>query len=105
MGRKIRLGPLSGYLERPAGFGPWPTVIIIHEWWGLDNQTESIADRFAGIGYMAFAPDLFEGEFAKLGDSDKAASLVEKYAPGAPEKLGRVYDAIKDHMDCNGRIG
>jgi carboxymethylenebutenolidase len=105
MGRMVSVGSNPGYLGRPSGMDPWPAMIIIHEWWGLDNQTEAIADRFAGIGYLAFAPDLFDGEFAKLGDNDKAASLVEKYAPGAPEKLERIYDAIKDHMDCNGLIG
>lgn len=105
MGRMVAIGSVSGYLGRPAGEGPWPAMIVIQEWWGLDNQTESIADRFAGIGYMAFAPDLFDGEFAKLGDNEKASALVQKYAPEAPEKLEKVFDALKAHMDCNGKIG
>ena len=105
MGRMVQLGPLSGYLERPAGFGPWPAVIVIQEWWGLDNQTESIADRFASIGYLAFAPDLFHGELARPGEEEKAASLKQKYGPNAPGELQQMFDALKTHPDCNGKIG
>lgn len=106
MGTNTELGTLSGYLVKPtSGEGPWPTVIVIQEWWGLDQQTRSIADRFAANGYMAFAPDLYHGELAKLGDGDKAMTLVQKYAPGAPAELQNLYDALKNHPDCNGKLG
>ena len=87
MGSSDKLGSISGYLARPSSSGPWPGLIVIQEWWGLDLQTQSIADRFAAIGYLAFAPDLYHGEQAKLGDGQKAAVLVQKYAPGAPADL------------------
>ena len=58
------LGTIMGHLSKPSGAGPWPAVIVIQEWWGLDEQTRSIADRFAGEGYLAFAPDLYHGELA-----------------------------------------
>ena len=95
MGTSDELGSISGYLASPSGSGPWPGLIVIQEWWGLDLQTQSIADRFAAIGYLAFAPDLYHGEQAKLGDGQKAAALVQKYAPGAPADLEKVYDAFK----------
>ena len=98
-------GGVSGYLARPSGNGPWPVVLIIHEWWGLDNQTTSIADRFAGVGFLAFAPDLYHGELASLGDSAAASVLVGKYAADAPAELERAYDALKQHPDCSGRLG
>jgi carboxymethylenebutenolidase len=78
---------------------------VIQEWWGLDKQTKSIADRFAAAGYMAFAPDVYHGELAQLGDSEKASALVQKYAPGAPAELAQLFDALKNHSDCNGKIG
>jgi dienelactone hydrolase len=87
MGTTCDLGLISGYLARPAGQAPWPGLIVIHEWWGLDQQTRSIADRFAGIGYLAFAPDLFHGECANLGDGQKAALLAQKYASNTPSDL------------------
>ena len=83
MGASTELGGLSGYLAKPSGSGPWPGLIVIQEWWGLDPQTKSIADRFAGVGYLAFAPDLYHGELAKLGDGQTATTLVQKYGPGA----------------------
>ncbi len=106
MGRMVKLGGIDGYLGRPAGEGPWPTVIVIQEWWGLDNQTESIVDRFSGLPepYFAFAPDLYHGEMALLGDEQKATALVEKYGPTAARDLFATFDALKTHEDCNGRI-
>ena len=107
MGRLVQIGSVEGYLGRPAGQGPWPTVIVIQEWWGLDNQTESIVDRFSGLPepYFAFAPDLFHGELALLGDNAKAAMLTEKYGPTAPQDLFNAFDALKTHEDCAGKIG
>ncbi len=105
MGEMTKIDSVSGYLARPAGSGPWPAVVVIQEWWGLDKETKSIADRFAGIGYFAFAPDLYHGEIAELGDHEKATELSEKYGPKAPELLTRVYDELKQNPDCNGKIG
>jgi carboxymethylenebutenolidase len=105
MGTSYELGSISGYLAKPSGSGPWPGLIVIQEWWGLDFQTKSIADRFAAIGYLAFAPDLYHGELAKLGDDQKASSLVQKYAPTAPSDLQIIFDAFKNHPECTGKIG
>jgi carboxymethylenebutenolidase len=105
MGKNTELGKISGYLVEPSGAGPWPAVIVIQEWWGLDAQTKSIADRFAAIGYLAFAPDLYHGELAKLGDGDTAMKLVQKYAPVALADLQKLYDALKTYPECTGKIG
>ena len=107
MGRLVQIGSVQGYLGRPAGPGPWPTVIVVHEWWGLDNQTETIVDRLAGLPepYLAFAPDLFHGELALLGDEDKASALAQKYGPTAPEDLFKSFDSLKTHQDCSGKLG
>lgn len=99
------LGPLSGYLAKPGGSGPWPAIIVIQEWWGLDQQTKSIADRFAGEGYLAFAPDLYHGELAQLGDGEKAMSLVQQYGQNAAIELQILLDALKQHPDCSGKVG
>jgi carboxymethylenebutenolidase len=105
MSESIQLGNVNGYLAKPEGSGPFPAVIVIQEWWGLDAQTKSIADRFAKEGYLAFAPDVYHGELAQLGDGDTAMKLVQKYAPNAPAELTTMFDALKAHPDCNGKIG
>jgi len=51
--------PLHGYLARPAGPGPWPAVVMIHELFGLDDVMRGHADRLAGFGYLTLAVDLF----------------------------------------------
>lgn len=105
MGELLNLGSINGYLAKPSGRGPWPGLVVIQEWWGLDQQTRSIADRFAGAGYLAFAPDLFHGELAKMGDDQQAAVLSHKYAPDAPLELEKVYDALKTLPECTGKVG
>ena len=104
MGTITELG-ISGYLAKPIGKGPWPALIVIQEWWGLDAQTKTMADRFAAAGYLAFAPDLFHGDLAQLGDNQTAMTLIQKYAPGASAELQKVYDALKTSPDCNGKVG
>jgi carboxymethylenebutenolidase len=101
----IQLGSVNGYLATPAGDGPWPAMIVIQEWWGLDAQTKSIADRFAQEGYLAFSPDLYHGELAQLGDGDTAMKLVQKYGPNAYLDLQSMFDGLTSRPDCNGKIG
>jgi carboxymethylenebutenolidase len=45
-------------------FEPLPAVIMIHEWWGLNDNIRAMADRLAGEGYIVFAVDLFNGKVA-----------------------------------------
>jgi carboxymethylenebutenolidase len=96
---------VAGQLFTPAGAGPFPALVVIQEWWGLDTQTLRIAERFAGEGYLTFTPDLYEGEFAKLGDNETAMMLVQRYAPLSPAKLEVVYDMLKAHPKCSGKVG
>ena len=50
---------LTGYLVRPDGEGPHPSVVVIHEAFGLEDITRRQADRLAAMGYVVLAPDLF----------------------------------------------
>jgi carboxymethylenebutenolidase len=74
---------VKGYLARPIGEGPFPGVIVIHEWWGLNDNIESMADRLAGEGYIALAVDLYEGKVAT--DSDGAMNLMRDSMSRADE--------------------
>jgi len=48
---------------------------------------------------------LYHGELAQLGDGDTAMKLVQKYGPVAHNDLTALYDALKSHPDCNGKVG
>jgi carboxymethylenebutenolidase len=65
----------SGYLALPAS-GSGPGVIVIQEWWGLNPQIKGFADRLAGEGFVALAPDLYHGELAEHDEMDKAGHLM-----------------------------
>ncbi len=55
-------GPVQAYLARPeAGAGPFPLVVMVHEFWGLDAATVSKAALLARDGYVVVAPDLMRG--------------------------------------------
>ncbi len=58
----VTVGSMPGYLAvPPASQGPWPGVVVIHEIFGLNGDIRGHADRLAALGYLALAPDLFEG--------------------------------------------
>jgi len=55
---------LEGYLVEPAGKTDAPGVVVIQEWWGLDEEVKTVADRLAKAGYRALVPDLYRGKLA-----------------------------------------
>lgn len=67
-------GTLTGYLARPAGEGRWPGMVIIQEWWGLNEHIKDVARRFAREGFVALAPDLYHG--VVVSEPDEARKLV-----------------------------
>src|SRR6266436_2790694 len=62
----------KGYLAM-AGQGR-PGVVVIQEWWGLNDQICGVADRFARAGYNALAPDLYKGRLTT--EPDEANHLM-----------------------------
>lgn len=65
---------LMGYLARPQGDDPKPAVVVIQEWWGLNDHIKDVARRFAGEGFVALAPDLYHGVVTT--EPDEARKLV-----------------------------
>lgn len=97
----------SAYLALPEGDGPWPGVVVIQEWWGLDAHIKSIADRFAAAGFAAIAPDLYNGQVTTEPDEarklrmalvwDEALAVIQGaihhlvgQAQVSPKKMGMV---------------
>ena len=60
---------ISGYLATPDGGGKKPAILLIHEWWGLNDWAKGKADAFAKQGYVALAVDLYRGKVATDGDT------------------------------------
>ena len=66
--------PLKLTLIFPPGDGPFPALIVIHEWWGLNDWIRNNADAFANKGYAALAIDLYRGKSTK--NLDEAHELM-----------------------------
>jgi carboxymethylenebutenolidase len=75
---------LRGYLARPEGEGPFPGVVIIHEAFGLNENMQEIARRFADEGYTAFAVDLFAGRNRAVCMARFMGGMLR----GNPERFG-----------------
>jgi carboxymethylenebutenolidase len=59
---------VSGYLALPESGGKHPAVLVIHEWWGLNDWVKDQAQKYAGQGYVALAVDLYRGKAASTPD-------------------------------------
>ncbi|MBK7261951.1 MAG: dienelactone hydrolase family protein [Rubrivivax sp.] len=53
---------VQGYLAEPAQAAGAPAVVVIQEWWGLNDQIRGVAERLAGAGFLALVPDLYRGK-------------------------------------------
>ncbi|MCK5621102.1 MAG: dienelactone hydrolase family protein, partial [Alphaproteobacteria bacterium] len=62
---------VSGALAMPLGV-PAPTVLLIHEWWGLNDQIKAVTAEFGKLGYLAVAVDLMGGKVATTPDEARA---------------------------------
>ncbi len=67
----------SGYLAKPVGDGNYPGVVMIHEWWGLNDNIKEMANNLASHGYVVLAVDLYDGKVAIT--SDEARQLITSF--------------------------
>jgi len=68
---------MAAYLVRPKAKGTYPGLIVIQEWWGLNEHIKDVVRRFAREGYVAFAPDLYSSQGHKVtADPNEAGRLM-----------------------------
>lgn len=73
---------VTSYLALPSGGGKHPAIVVIHEWWGLNDWVKEQAQKFAEQGYVALAVDLYRGKVA--ANPDDAHILMR----GLPDDRG-----------------
>ena len=57
---------ILAYLAQPEGEGPFPALLMVHEWWGLNGEITEMADMMAEEGYVVLAPDTYRGQTTAL---------------------------------------
>ncbi len=84
---------LLGFMARPKDNHLHPALILIHEWWGLNENIKENARRFAKAGYVTLAVDLYAGRVATT--LDEARSLAGGVRSNMPQALDNLKQAVK----------
>jgi carboxymethylenebutenolidase len=95
------VGDASGVLVTPDGGGKLPGIVVIQEWWGVNDQIQSVAKRYAEAGFVALVPDLYHGKVAK--DVTEAQSLMGALDNGkAIQEIAGAVAFLREHS--NGKV-
>jgi carboxymethylenebutenolidase len=96
----------TGYLAVPAGEGPFPALVIVHEWNGLVDRVREVADAFAAEGYVTLAVDLYDGRTGSNPQENRA--LMQEVHDDQPKMIANMnaaVDYLKARPDVSGRVG
>lgn len=100
----------SGYMSEPTGAskgtgkgGKTGAIVLIQEWWGVNDYMQSLVDRLASEGFITLAPDLYHGKVTT--DSNEASALMHAldWAQATDEITGAA-QFLKAHERCNGHV-
>jgi carboxymethylenebutenolidase len=84
----------KAYLSLPSGAPPFPGLVVVHEWWGLNDHIKHWSDRLAREGYAALAVDLYEGKVTS--SPDEAMQLKDSIKePRALQVLAAAHDFLE----------
>src|SRR5918997_2436945 len=95
-------GTASGYLALPDS-GSGPGVVVLQEWWGVDDSIKRMVDDFAEEGFVALAPDLYHGETTDQPDEAEQKMMAMNTDETEKELRGAVdYVAAHEAYDGSG---
>ena len=86
------------------GTKPAPAVVLVHEWWGLNDQIKSVAAEFANLGYAALAVDLMDGQVATTGDQARA-QMAAVQAGEATDTMASWIAWLRAHAATTDKLG
>ena len=89
----------QGYLSQPQSTKPTAGLIVIHEWWGLNEDIHLMADQIAGLGYVSLAVDLYDGQSAtKVKDAFQLSTNLSKNEEAALANLQAAYNYLVNEV-------
>lgn len=92
----------QGYLALPSTEQPAPAVMVIHAWWGLNSFFKQLCDRLAEAGFVAFAPDLYDGAVAQtIAQAETLGDGLDRDIADA--RLREAVAAFRQHPRANGQ--
>jgi len=101
----MKTGSVEGLLETPKAGARAPAVVLVHEWWGLNEQIALIAKRWAEEGFLVLVPDLFHGETAPLSDPAKANALMSALDFGtAVQEIAACVEYVRTLPRSTGKV-
>lgn len=96
-------GDLSGVLFVPAGEAKAPGVVVVQEWWGINDQIQAVAQRWAEAGFLALVPDLYHGKLATT--ADEAGRMMNALDFGkAVQEIGAAAELLRAHPRGTGKV-
>jgi carboxymethylenebutenolidase len=104
MGEMTTVGDLAAYRAVPAGGGPWPGLVLVHEVFGLDGEMKRHVDRLAAMGYVVLAPDLLS-RGRRVVCLARTMTALRKGQGRAFDDLESVRQALLADPTCTGSIG
>ena len=96
---------VKGVLNIPQGKGPFPAIIVIHEWWGLNDWVKEQGSKLSDLGYVTLAVDLYRGKVATTPDE---AHVIMRGVPEdrAKRDLHAAFNFLQSQPDVKkNRIG
>jgi carboxymethylenebutenolidase len=98
-------GELSAQLFLPDGTTKAPAVVVLQEWWGVNEQLLAIAKKWADAGFIAIAPDLYHGKVIPIGKADEAGAAMKALDFGkAVQEIGATIGFLQNHPRCTGKV-
>ena len=91
--QEVNYGNAKGFLAKPKKEGLYPAVVMIHEWWGLNDNIKEMARQLAAEGYVVLAVDLFNGKIAK--DANEAGQLITPINKNPGEAIKNMKAAVQ----------
>ncbi len=92
---------LTGYLARPEGNEPAPAIVVVQEWWGLNEHIKDVTRRFADEGFVALAPDLYHGVVTSEPDEARK-QVMELDMMAAVQEIQAAVDYLLAQEYVNG---
>jgi carboxymethylenebutenolidase len=104
MSKNVEIGAgVTGAVAEPEGFTTAGGVVIVQEWFGINDDMKKMVDRFAAAGFVAVAPDLYHGKIAR--SEDEASQMMNALDFGkAASEVGQAVEYLKTNARCNDKV-